>query len=241
MGVTCDRGFSVPRLAALYDAFDKDVEIARTGESNFPGIFVAELHLDETRFERRERLLGFSNHARVNATTDSYRSENATFLANPHLRALAFRTRAARCDERRHSYTLFRLGQLLMEDGQHVEAVKSFDRTLELSPQFSKVYQLLGECHAKLGDKARAVEVLTTGYKVADERGDKMPRDAMAKLLTDLGAPVPAAQAAVDLQAIVDNISFGQGYLSPMGWPNTAWFFFDDPAPTYDPTWRGNS
>jgi cytochrome c-type biogenesis protein CcmH/NrfG len=45
----------------------------------------------------------------------------------------------------------FRLGQLLMEDGQHAEAVKSFERTLELSPQFSKVYQLLGECLIKLG------------------------------------------------------------------------------------------
>ena len=38
----------------------------------------------------------------------------------------------------------FRLGQLLMEDGQFEEAVKSFRRTLELSPQFSKVFQLLG-------------------------------------------------------------------------------------------------
>ena len=37
--------------------------------------------------------------------------------------------------------------------------------------------------------------MLTTGYKVADERGDKMPRDAMGKLLTDLGAPVPKAEA----------------------------------------------
>ena len=32
----------------------------------------------------------------------------------------------------------FRLGQLLMEDGQHEEAVQSLRRTLELSPQFSK-------------------------------------------------------------------------------------------------------
>jgi tetratricopeptide (TPR) repeat protein len=85
----------------------------------------------------------------------------------------------------------FRLGQLLMEDGQHAEAVTAFERTLELSPQFSKVYQLLGECLIKLDRKDRAVEVLTTGWKTADERGDKMPRDAMARLLTQLGAPVP--------------------------------------------------
>ena len=83
-----------------------------------------------------------------------------------------------------------------MEDGQYADAVKSFDRTLELSPQFSKVYQLLGECLIKLGQKDRAAEVLTTGWTTADERGDKMPRDAMGKLLTQLGAPVPKATAA---------------------------------------------
>jgi tetratricopeptide (TPR) repeat protein len=92
----------------------------------------------------------------------------------------------------------FRLGQLLMEDGQHAEAVKSFERTLELSPQFSKVYQLLGECLIKLGEKDRATEVLTTGWKTADERGDRLPRDAMAKLLTELGAPIPQPAAPAD-------------------------------------------
>src|SRR3954453_17867865 len=92
----------------------------------------------------------------------------------------------------------FRLGQLLMEDGQFAEAAKSFERTLELSPQFSKVYQLLGECFIKLDQKDRAVEVLTGGWQTADERGDKMPRDAMAKLLGSLGAAVPEATAAAE-------------------------------------------
>ena len=77
-----------------------------------------------------------------------------------------------------------------MENNQFAEGVKSFERTLELSPQFSKVYQLLGECHTKLGDNAKAIEVMTAGYKVADERGDKMPRDAMALALAKLGAPM---------------------------------------------------
>lgn len=91
----------------------------------------------------------------------------------------------------------FRLGQLLMEDGQPADAVASFERTLELSPQFSKVYQLLGECFIKLDQKDKAAAILTTGWTTADERGDKMPRDAMAKLLTQLGAPVPKAVAPV--------------------------------------------
>ena len=39
----------------------------------------------------------------------------------------------------------FRLGQLLMDDGQFAEAAKSFERTLELSPHFSKVSTWEGE------------------------------------------------------------------------------------------------
>src|SRR4051794_14580821 len=58
----------------------------------------------------------------------------------------------------------YRLGQLLMEDGQHEEAVRSFRRTLELSPQFSKVYQLLGAALNKLGRRDEAVQVLKDGF-----------------------------------------------------------------------------
>src|SRR5262249_4368703 len=85
----------------------------------------------------------------------------------------------------------FRLGQLLAEAGDHAEAAKSFQRTLDLSPGFSKVFQLLGQSYMKLGRKADAIEVWTRGWKVADERGDKMPRDDMARLLREQGAPVP--------------------------------------------------
>lgn len=88
----------------------------------------------------------------------------------------------------------FRLGQLLMEDGQYEEAAQSFIRTLEISPHFSKVYQLLGECRIKQGQKDEAARVLTEGWQMADSRGDKMPRDAMGKLLTDLGQPVPSSK-----------------------------------------------
>ena len=90
----------------------------------------------------------------------------------------------------------FRLGQLLSEAGQHEDAIQSFRRTLELSPQFSKVYQLLAGCLLKLDRKAEAVDVLKKGYAIADERGDNMPRDEMAKQLTQLGEAVPATQRA---------------------------------------------
>jgi Fe-S cluster biosynthesis and repair protein YggX len=88
----------------------------------------------------------------------------------------------------------FRLGQLLMENLQFDEAIQSFRRTLELSPQFSKVYQLLGASHLKLNQRDEAVKVLAEGFRVADERGDNIPRDEMTKMLVALGEPAPVSQ-----------------------------------------------
>jgi tetratricopeptide (TPR) repeat protein len=95
----------------------------------------------------------------------------------------------------------YRLGQLLMEDGQYEEAIRSFRRTLELSPQFSKVYQLLGASLMKLGRRAEAAQMLKEGFAVADERGDNIPRDEIAKLLTELGEPPPAPKRAPQVRA----------------------------------------
>jgi len=89
----------------------------------------------------------------------------------------------------------FRLGQALMDDGQYAEAIKAFERTLEITPGFSRVYQYLGECLSKDGQTARAIEVLTKGWKTAEERGDRLPMEAMGKLLKSLGAPIPQAAA----------------------------------------------
>jgi Fe-S cluster biosynthesis and repair protein YggX len=87
----------------------------------------------------------------------------------------------------------YRLGQLLMEDGQYDAAIASFRRTLELSPQFSKVYQLLGSCQIKQGRPDDAALTLTEGFAVADQRGDNIPRDEISKLLVQLGQPAPVS------------------------------------------------
>jgi tetratricopeptide (TPR) repeat protein len=90
----------------------------------------------------------------------------------------------------------YRLGQLLMEAGQYEEAAQSFRRTLELEPQFSKVYQFLGQALLQLGRRDEAVKVLREGFTVADERGDNVPRDDMAKMLAELGEATPAPKKA---------------------------------------------
>jgi Fe-S cluster biosynthesis and repair protein YggX len=97
----------------------------------------------------------------------------------------------------------FRLGQLLTEAGEYPEACRCFLRTIELSPTFSKAYQLLGQAYLADGKTSEAIETWTKGWKVADERGDRIPRDEMAKLLKAQNAPVPvsekpATQAGLD-------------------------------------------
>src|SRR5260370_34468026 len=87
----------------------------------------------------------------------------------------------------------YRLGQLLMEDKQYAEAIQSFRRTLELSPQFSKVYQLLAMALLNNGQRDGAVTTLKQGFDVADERGDNMTRDEMARMLVALGQPAPVS------------------------------------------------
>jgi Fe-S cluster biosynthesis and repair protein YggX len=101
----------------------------------------------------------------------------------------------------------YRLGQLLAEAGEHEPAVQSFRRTLELSPQFSKVYHLLAQSVLQLGRRDEAVQVLRQGFQVADERGDRMPREEMARMLTELGETPP--QPA--------RVSMGVGQAGPAG------------------------
>jgi Fe-S cluster biosynthesis and repair protein YggX len=90
----------------------------------------------------------------------------------------------------------YRLGQLLMEDKQYAEAINSFRRTLEISPQFSKVYHLLALAMLNTDQRDEAKKVLRHGYAVADERGDNMPRDEMARMLVELGDPAPVSKRA---------------------------------------------
>lgn len=88
----------------------------------------------------------------------------------------------------------YRLGQLYLEDKQYDEAIRSFRRTLEISPLFSKVYQLLALALLASDKRDEAVEVLRKGFDVADERGDNMPRDEMGRMLVELGQPTPVSK-----------------------------------------------
>jgi Fe-S cluster biosynthesis and repair protein YggX len=88
----------------------------------------------------------------------------------------------------------FSLGKALLEADRPAEAAEAFERTVALNPLFSKAYQLLGTAYAQAGQKDQALRVLAEGFKVADERGDRMPRDDMARLIRELGGEPPAAR-----------------------------------------------
>jgi Fe-S cluster biosynthesis and repair protein YggX/predicted TPR repeat methyltransferase len=86
----------------------------------------------------------------------------------------------------------FSLGTAYLKADRLEEAAASLARVLELNPRMSKAYQLLAEAYEKGGRRDNAVDVLTRGVTVADEQGDRMPRNAMANMLCRLDAPVPA-------------------------------------------------
>jgi tetratricopeptide (TPR) repeat protein len=117
-------------------------------------------------------------------------------MSDPQLQERIAQFRKMAQDDPDNELGHFRLGQLLMEDNQFDDAARSFQRTLVLSPAFSKVYLLLAQCQVKLNRRDEAAATLKEGFKIADQRGDKMPRDDMAKLLTELGEEAPAIKPA---------------------------------------------
>jgi Fe-S cluster biosynthesis and repair protein YggX len=90
----------------------------------------------------------------------------------------------------------FSLGKALLDAGEFDQAVTSFDRALAINANLSKAYQHLATALLRLNQRERAIERLTAGVKVADTRGDMMPRTEMTKMLQDLGAPVPELASA---------------------------------------------
>src|SRR4029078_10538366 len=97
-------------------------------------------------------------------------------MSNPQLQERIEQFRKMAQDDPDNELGHFRLGQLYMEDGQFDEAARSFQKTLILSPAFSKVYQLLAQCQLKLDRRDEAVGTLKEGFKVAAQRGDHTTR-----------------------------------------------------------------
>jgi Fe-S cluster biosynthesis and repair protein YggX len=95
----------------------------------------------------------------------------------------------------------------LLDAEQHLDAVASFKRAIELNPNISKVYQMMAQALLALGERGTAVATLTEGVKVADRRGDLLPKNEMIARLKDLGAAIPELASSA---APAASVSAGQ-------------------------------
>jgi Fe-S cluster biosynthesis and repair protein YggX len=90
----------------------------------------------------------------------------------------------------------FSLAGALAQAGRHAEAAHGYIRCTELAPTMSKAYQLAAESLLKAGEKDKAAQFALRGYTIAAERGDLMPKNALAELLTkQLGKDLPRVEA----------------------------------------------
>ncbi len=85
----------------------------------------------------------------------------------------------------------FSLGRAYIDAGQPAAAIPPLQRVIALNSNFSKAYSLLGMAQRATGDEPGAVATLTQGYRIAHDKGDLMPRNDMAMMLKEMGAPVP--------------------------------------------------
>lgn len=89
----------------------------------------------------------------------------------------------------------FSLGNAYVQAGRFADAAASFERCVAISPELSKAYQLAGEAHIKAGNTSRAASVLRQGHTIAAQKGDFMPKTAIANLLRSIGEEIPADAA----------------------------------------------
>lgn len=101
-------------------------------------------------------------------------------------------------DDPENELAHFSLGKALLEAEEFADAAVSLKRTIEINPKISKAFQFLGQALIKSDKTEEAIKVLTEGFAVADERGENMPRDEMAKLIKEQGGtpPVPKGKQA---------------------------------------------
>jgi Fe-S cluster biosynthesis and repair protein YggX len=88
----------------------------------------------------------------------------------------------------------FSLAGAYAQAGRPIDAAEAYRKCYEFNPAMSKAYQLAGEALIAAGEPREAADVLEQGYRAGAERGDLMPKNAMADLLRSLGREPPEVQ-----------------------------------------------
>ncbi|GAB4520689.1 MAG: hypothetical protein Tsb0013_24220 [Phycisphaerales bacterium] len=90
----------------------------------------------------------------------------------------------------------FSLAGAYAQAERYADSAAAYLRAVEVSPEFSKAYQLAGENQLHAGDRAGAIVTLQKGYEVAAKNGDLMPKRAIAALLEKEGVELPEVEGA---------------------------------------------
>ena len=88
----------------------------------------------------------------------------------------------------------FSLGGAYNQASRFEDAADAFLKCAQINKDMSKAYQLAGAAFMACARVDDAALILTEGYTIAAERGDLMPKNAIAELLVKLGKPVPETE-----------------------------------------------
>lgn len=94
-------------------------------------------------------------------------------------------------DDPNNDMAYFSLGNALLQNEQYEEAGDTFAKCAQINEAMTKAYQLAGDAYIKAGRVDQAKMVLTKGYIEATTRGDLMPKNAIAEMLTSINEPIP--------------------------------------------------
>lgn len=108
------------------------------------------------------------------------------------------------CHEAPDDMAWLSLGNAYKQAQRLTDAARAFAEAIKLNPGMSRAYQARGEALIEMNQPSEAANVLTDGYIQAAQRGDVMPQKAMAKLLEQLGKPVPEVKQTQAPAPIID-------------------------------------
>jgi Fe-S cluster biosynthesis and repair protein YggX len=90
----------------------------------------------------------------------------------------------------------YSLGREYINAGLDQQGIESLKRALNINKNLSNAYKMIAQAQLKLGKPHEAVATLTEGVKIADARGELLPRNEMIDLLKAQGAAVPELASA---------------------------------------------
>lgn len=73
----------------------------------------------------------------------------------------------------------YSLGNACMSETQFADAIEHLNRAVEMDPQYSAAWKILGKCHEAEGRYQQAVDSWDAGIAAAEEKGDKQAQKEM--------------------------------------------------------------